>query len=57
MKKKKSTPIEEPFEEPAAEEEFDFGGDEESVEGGDEEFDFDAEGDTGGGDEEFDFDG
>jgi len=69
MKKKKSAPIEEPVEEPAAEEEFDFGGDEESTEGeeefdfggeesteGEEEFDFDAEeGDTEG-EEEFDFD-
>ena len=71
-KKKKSAPVEEPVEEPAAEEEFDFGGDEESTEGGDEEFDFggdeesteggdeefdfDAEGDAEGGDEEFDFD-
>jgi uncharacterized protein YfkK (UPF0435 family) len=50
-KKKTTKPT--PVDEPSPEEEFDFGGEEESTEGGEEEFDFDSE---EGGEEEFDFD-
>ena len=67
LDKKKKTksvpPAEEPMEEPAAEEggedEFDFGGEEETEEGGD-EFDFGGEeegGEEEGGEEDFDFGG
>ena len=53
----KPTPVDEPSSEEESteggEEEFDFGGDEESTEGGEEEFDFGAE--EEGGEEEFDF--
>ena len=51
-KKKTTKPA--PVDEPSSEEEFDFGGEEESTEGGEEEFDFGAE--EEGGEEEFDFD-
>ena len=53
----KPTPVDEPSSEEESteggDEEFDFGGDEESTEGGEEEFDFGAE--EEGGEEEFDF--
>ena len=53
----KPTPVDEPSSEEESteggDEEFDFGGDEESTEGGEEEFDFGTE--EEGGEEEFDF--
>ncbi len=53
-KKKTTKPT--PADEPSSEEEFDFGGEEESTEGGEEEFDFGGEEEsTEGGEEEFDF--
>ena len=52
---KKKTTKPEPVDEPSSEEEFDFGGEEDSTEGGEEKFNFDSE--EGGEDvEEFNFD-